>query len=313
MRVFNSFLNILRFNRKNWRAVVLCIFAATVFWFFNALNKTYTTNINFPVKFDFDKANYVPVSSLPNNVRINVTGNGWDLFKRSTGVKAVPLEIPLGRPAEVKKIVGSTLPVIFFNQVDGLEINFVLTDTLYVDLEPKAGRWITLAMDSLQFNLRRGYGLASEVLLIPDSVFIEGPLRLISAFKEPVPLKLRQRNIDENFREDVELDIPLSDVIKRDPPTVSVQFDVSPMVTVQDSILITAENVPPTVAEVESKYIPITVSVPETRLEQFTLDSARAVLDLKNFTRGEAKILPRIEGLPPFTIVIKMDTVRIRL
>src|SRR5688572_3026280 len=115
MRVFNSFLNVLRFNRKNWRAVVLCIFAATVFWFFNALNKTYTTNINFPVRFDFDQSNYVPVSSLPNDVRINVTGNGWDLFKRSTGVKAVPLEIPLGRPAEVKKIVGSTLPVIFSN------------------------------------------------------------------------------------------------------------------------------------------------------------------------------------------------------
>lgn len=313
MRFFNSLLNILRFNRKNWRAVVLCIFAATVFWFFNALNKTYTTNINFPVSFDFDKANYVPVNSLPRDVRINVTGNGWDLFKRSTGVKAAPLEIPLGRPAEVKKIVGSTLPVIFSSQVDGLEINFVLTDTLYVDLEPRAGRWIKLAMDSLQFNLRKGYALSSKVLLIPDSVFLEGPLRLISAFKEPVPLKLRQRNIDENFQEDVELDIPMSDVIKRDPPTVSVQFEVAPLVTVQDSILITAENVPPTVAEIESKYIPITVSVPETLLEEFTLDSARAVLDLRNFTKGEAKILPRIEGLPPFSNLVKIDTIRISL
>lgn len=292
---------------------MLCIFAATIFWFFNALNKTYTTNINFPVRFDFDRTNFVPVSSLPSDIRVNVTGNGWDLFKRSTGVKSVPLEIPLGRPAEVKKIVGSTLPVIFSNQVDALEINFVLTDTLYVDVEPKAGRWIKLAMDSLQFNLRRGYGLTSEILLEPDSVFIEGPLRLISAFKEPVQLKLRQRNIDEDFQEDVELDIPMSDVIKRDPPTVSVQFDVAQMVTVQDSILITAENVPPTVAEIESKYIPITVAIPETLLNEFTLDSARAVLDLRNFTKGEARILPRIEGLPPYSTVIKIDTVRIRL
>src|SRR5687768_4052677 len=141
MRILYTIFSILRFNRRNWKAVVLCVFAGTVFWFFNALNKTYTTNINFPLRFDFDRTNFVPVKSLPEQVRMNVTGNGWDLFKRSTGVKAGALEIPLERPADVKKIVGGTLPIIFSNQVDGLEINFVLTDTLYLDLEPKAGKW----------------------------------------------------------------------------------------------------------------------------------------------------------------------------
>jgi len=313
MRFFNSILNILRFNRRNWKAVMLCIFAATIFWFLNALNKTYTTNINFPLSFEYDKTNFVPVKSLPNQVRINVTGDGWDLFKRSTGVKVVPLEIPLERPAEVKKIVGSTLPMFFSNQVDGLEINFVLTDTLYLDLEPRAGRWIKLSMDSLQRNLKKGYGLASEVSIMPDSVFIEGPQRLINQFREPVILKLRQRNIDENFMEDVELDIPSSDVIKRDPPTVAVMFNVEKMIEVVDSVLIEIENVPPTVSVVESRRIPVTLLVPENQMSQLVIDSVRAVLDLRNFRRGDAKILPHVEGLPPFSKVIKIDTVRIRL
>jgi hypothetical protein len=313
MSPFNSILNILRFNRRNWKAVVLCVFAATVFWFFNALNKTYTTNINFPLNFDYDRANFVPVQALPGQVRINVTGNGWDLFKRSTGVKIAPLEIPLERPAEVKKIVGSNLPVFFSSQVEGLEINFVLTDTIYIDLEPRTGRWVKLAMDSLQFNLKEGYGIASEISIAPDSVFLEGPQRLVARFKSPVLLKLRQRNIDEDFNEDVELDIPSSEVIKRDPPTVSVAFDVARMVEVKDSLLVTVENVPPTVSIVEQRYIPVTVSIPENMAENFTLDSARAVLDLRNFRRGEAKLLPRVDGLPPFTQVVKIDSVRIRL
>lgn len=284
-----------------------------IFWFFNALNKTYTTNINFPVTFDFDKKNFVPVKSLPQQVRINVTGNGWDLFKRSTGVKVSPLEVPLERPTDVKKIVGSTLPVFFSSQMDGLQINFVLTDTLYVDLEPRAGRWIKLSMDSLEHNLKKGYSVASEVLIMPDSVFIEGPLRLINRFKEPVMLRLRQRNIDDDFSEDVEIDIPSSDVIKRDPPTVAVTFNVEKLVTVQDSVKITIVNVPPTVSYVESKKLPLTLAVPQSMVKKFTLDSARAVLDLKNFKRGQAKILPRIVGLPPFTQVVKLDTVVIRL
>lgn len=313
MRLLTPILNILRFNQRNWRAVVLCIFAATIFWFFNALNKTYTTNINFPLAFEYDDVNFVPITSLPEQVRINVTGNGWDLFKRSTGVKVAPLEIPLDKPAEVKKIVGNDLQKFFANQAEGFQINFVLTDTLFLDLEPKVGRWIKLAMDSLQLNLKRGYGVTSEVSIKPDSVFLEGPKRLIDRFKEPVRLKLRQRNIDEDFVEDVELDIPSSDVIKRNPPTVLVVFNVERMIQVQDTIPIAVENVPPTVSVVESRYIPVTIAVPETRIEQFTFDSARAVLDLRNFRRGEAKILPRVDGLPPFTQVIRIDTVRIRL
>ena len=74
---------------------MLCVFTATIFWFFNALNKTYTTNINFPLAFDYDSENFIPVEGLPQTVRLNVTGNGWELFKRSTGVKQDPLEIPL--------------------------------------------------------------------------------------------------------------------------------------------------------------------------------------------------------------------------
>ncbi len=313
MRLFNSILNILRFNRRNWRAVVLCIFAATIFWFFNALNKSYTTNINFPLRFDYDQQNFVPVKALPRQVRVNVTGNGWDLFKRSTGVKRIPLEIPLERPSEVKKIVGSSLPVFFSSQIEGLELNFVLTDTLFVDLEPKAGRWVRLTMDSLQFNLKKGYGLASDVTIDPDSIFVEGPQPIINRIKEPFRLQLRQRNIDEDYSEDVEIDLPESDIIKRDPPTVMVTFHVDKMITLKDSLLLTRENKPATVSEVEKRYIPVTVAVPESLLSHASLDSARAVLDLKNFTKGMARILPHVKGLPRFVEVIEIDSVSIKL
>jgi hypothetical protein len=313
MRLYNSILNILRFNRRSWKAIILCFFAATIFWFFNALNKTYTTNVNFPVTFEFDRENFVPVKALPLYVRLNVTGNGWDLFKRSSGVKSAPLEIPLERPAAVKKIAGSTIPFFFNNQVDGMEINFVLTDTLHVDLEPKDGRWIKLAMDSLQFNLRKGFGVASEVSIQPDSIFIEGPQPIVNRFKSPFKLRLRKRNIDENFREEVEMDFPASDIIKRNPTSVTVAFDVQPMMTLEDSVWIDFINIPPTISMVERIKIPVIVAVPEKMIRNVSLDSARAIIDLKNFKRGSERVMPRLEGLPPYTRVIKMDSVNISL
>jgi hypothetical protein len=292
---------------------VLCVFAATIFWFFNALNKSYTTNINFPLSFDYDRDNFVPVRSLPGQVRLNVTGNGWDLFKRSAGVKVIPLEIPLERPSDVKKIVGNSLQRFFSTQVDGMELNFVLTDTLYVDLEPKAGRWLKLTMDSIQFNLKKGYGLVSEVSIMPDSIFVEGPKPVINRIKEPFKLRLRQRNIDESFSEDVEIDLPQSDVIKRDPPTVAIQFEVDRMINLRDSVKLGAENIPPTVSNIEETWIPVTFEVPEGTNMRELLKDVRAVMDLKDFKRGSATVLPQVKGLPPFTRVVKIDSVKIKL
>jgi len=313
MNLFNSILNILRFNRRNWKAVVFCIFAATIFWFFNALNKTYTTNISFPLRFDFDAKTYVAVKALPEKVRINVTGNGWDLFKRQAGVKVSPLELPLERPSETKKIIGSTLPVYFSSQLNGLQINFVITDTLYVDLEPRATRRVALTMDSLQHNLKHGYLLTSEVSIDPDTVLLEGPMRIINKFKEPVPLQLRQRNIDDDFNEDVEIEIPSSEVIRRDPSTVKVKFELEKAITVEDSLEIVMLNIPTTVASVEYKKIPVTLTVPESAMKDFNISNVKAVLDLRSFRRGEARLLPQITGLPPFSQVTKMDSVLIRL
>src|SRR5687767_8995754 len=61
MSFIQSIFNVLIFHRRNWKAVALCIFAATVFWLFNALNKSYTTNINLPLTFDYDQDSYIAV------------------------------------------------------------------------------------------------------------------------------------------------------------------------------------------------------------------------------------------------------------
>ena len=291
---------------------MLCIFAATVFWFFNALNKTYTTNIRFPLEFQYDQARYVPASSLPRDIRINVTGNGWTLFRRSAGLKVPPLEIPLERPLDTKKIVGTTLPAYFSNQLSGLEINYVLTDTIYVDLEPKAGRWIKIVLDTANLHLKKGYGLASNISLLPDSVYLEGPRPVIGKISNPLPLRLPQTNIDEHFMEDVEIRIPSSDVVKRDPPTVAVMFNVQKFVTIKDSIRLVIRNFPKDAWPVIGrKSIPVTVSLPENIAEQYSLDSAKAVLDLRDLKKGSYKLKPAVEDLPPFAIVNKLDSVSI--
>ena len=128
--------NLFRFDRANWKAVVLCFVAAGVFWLFNAFNKTYATTIKFPLHFDYNHDKFVPVTPLPNHININVSGNGWDLFRNQLGLKLPELTISLERPLEVKKIVGATLPPLFQHQMGKLQINYLqrgIANCIYVD------------------------------------------------------------------------------------------------------------------------------------------------------------------------------------
>jgi hypothetical protein len=313
MRFIQSIFNLLRFNKRNWKAVSLCIFAATVFWFFNALNKNYTTNINLPLVFDYDHEKYIPIRPLPEVVRFNVTGVGWNLFRRSAGLKVVPLVVPLPQPSEVKKIVGTTLPTLITNQPEGFAINFVLTDTLHVAIEPKARRRISLRLDSPSIIFRQGYSLTSSVEIVPDSVSVEGPVKLIKSLSDPIFLKLSERNIDENFSEDVEVKFLNDELIKRDPPTVAVKFQVDNFVEVEDSIRLKVANPPKNSWPfIEGKEIVCTVAIPESAQGSFSQDSLYALVDLRNVKKGENKILPTIVGLPPFGRVVKIDSIAIK-
>jgi hypothetical protein len=311
VRFLTSILRFLHFNRRNWKVVALCVFASTIFWFFNALNKTYSTNLRLPLKFEYDEESYVAVHALPTDVRVNVKGVGWNLFRRSIGLKLPALEIPLERPLETKKIVGSTLPAFFANQLEGLEINYILTDTLYVDLESKGGKWIKLRVDTTQLQLKKGYGLASFISVIPDSIFVEGPTGMINKLVEPVPLKLPFKNIDEHFMEDVEVELPSS--IKRNPPTVAVMFNVQQFVTIRDSVRLVIENLPKNVWPMMGRRkIPVTYTVPENMIEDFRQDSVKAILDLAGIPRGDHVMKPALVGLPPFSAIIAIDSVSVK-
>ena len=313
MGIIQSILNLLRFNRNNWKAVALCVFAATVFWLFNALNKRYTTNINLPLVFDYDQENYVAVRPLPEAVRFNVTGVGWNLFRRSAGLQVPPLVVPLPQPAEIKKIVGSTIPGLVANQPEGFDINFVLTDTLHVAIEPKASKWIKLSIETPALLFRRGYGRVSDVEISPDSVFIEGPVRLIQSLPDVVDLKLSDRNIDGDFSEDVEVKFLNDELITRNPPTVFVGFSVDNYIEIRDSVKLQLVNPPRnSVPVIGGKKLACTFAIPEYTQETFSPDSVKAVVDLTNITRGERKVLPNIVGLPEYSRVVELDSISIK-
>jgi YbbR domain-containing protein len=310
--IVGSIFNFLRFNKKNWKAVVLCLFAATIFWFFNALNKNYSANINFPLSFDYDHEKYIPVKKLPSSLRVNVSGLGWDLFRKSSGLKVPPLVIPLERPTEIHKIVGSTLPPLFSPQLEGLQINFVLADTMYIELDERVKKTIVLRIDSVRRHLHDDYGVLGSIEIEPDTITVEGPRKILDNLQPVIFLDLKSKNINRDFNKEIEITFTDDQLVKRDPPITLISFEVEKLVEVNDRIELKIVNVPRQMkTAIEVKEIDCTFRLPVSLVKKIQADSLHAIIDLRGLPRGEYKIAPTIVGLPDYAHVVKVDTVRI--
>lgn len=310
MALIQSILSFFRFNNKNWKVILLCIFAAAIFWIFNSLNKNYSASIDFPLVFDYDQESYVAVKPLPEDIKLNVTGLGWDLFRKSAGLKVPPLRIPLENPSEVKKIVGATLPALFSGQMEGLQINFVITDTLHLQIDPKIRKRIQIHVDSVEQYIRAGYGLSGEVTVVPDTVWLEGPQSQVMGVPDNFQLKPEVSNIDEPFDELVAVTVSGS-LIQVEPSAVRVGIPVSELVQRSDSAKLTIVNIPrglrtmAAISKIHFRY-----DVP-ANLQSNQVGQVEAVLDLEGLPKGTHKLVPRLVNLPPFVHHVAVDTLHI--
>lgn len=315
MKFLKLFVNLFHFNRTNWKAVALCFITASIFWLFNALNKTYSTSIRFPLEFEYDRHKFAPVGQLPQSLLINVRGTGWDLFRNYFGVKVPTLSIPLERPAETRKIVGSTLPIRLAPQMGSIQINHVVIDTVRLHIEPRIFRKFPLVVDTTALNFKTDFTRISPVTITPDSVDLSGPVSTIHNTPDPIVLKITNNKIGSNFREEVEVEIADADFVQRDPPVVEVKFDVGELVAAKQLIRLEHDNLPwGYVTEQDS--IQCSFRIPQKFYGKFTaseLYGTMPLMDKDQLKRGEiGTFIPIIHGIPPYAEIVSVDSVKVK-
>ena len=124
----------------------MSILAATTFWFFNALNNSeYTTTINYPIELSYPGSDsLLVVGSLPRTVRINVTGGGWNLIRKTLGNRYGALKIDFNAPTDTRYLLGNSLTPLINDQIPTVHLNSVITDSLHFHIEQKGHRFIAL-------------------------------------------------------------------------------------------------------------------------------------------------------------------------
>jgi hypothetical protein len=306
------FINLFQFNRTNWKAVSLCFITATVFWIFNSLNKSHSTTVRFPLTLLYDQQKFVPASTLPQEIAINVNGNGWDLFRKHFGLKLPHLTVPLDKPSEIRQLSGAALTPILASQIGNLRINYVVTDSLEIQLDEKFTRKFRVASDLSDVTFKDGFGRISPVIILPDSVALSGPKKVLIRMPDSITLHLSHKKIDQNLREQVEIPIDGSPFISRNPPIVDVMFEVGALVRTEKWLRITRNQLP-WGAEIEKDTIRAVFEIPERNNEAFRSYSLNVNIDPSTVGKGVTKFIrPSVNELPLWAKLIYIDSVKVK-
>jgi hypothetical protein len=162
-----------------YRAVTACLLASGLFWQMNALNKTYTTRLSYPLVWRYDTTHYLPLRPLPAALPVTVTGQGWRLLRANLGLSTRPAEL---RPVPLPGT--RYLPPAVWRRglqtaLEGLQVNEWAGDTLRLTFDRYATRQLTLAL-SPSDSLRR-----YAARFTPASLTFRGPASVVSALPDP--------------------------------------------------------------------------------------------------------------------------------
>ena len=285
---------------------------AATFWLFRALNKSHSALISYPIEFVFNVDSTVVMNPLPTTIKIDVSSGGWNLFRRTLIFSIDPIKVELDNPSEVNFLTQSFLSPIVEDQLKGLTINYIVTDTLFLSIERKITKRMRLKVDSLSLPLEEDHQLISNITIQPDHVVLIGPESIINSFESDFYITLDENNIDEDFDGRVEVPIVFEDLIQSDPSEVNVSFEVDKFKNVKIGVPIILQNFPSNrVTTLLDSIVNVTYRVKESFKEDFSSEDFYVVLDY-DFLKTDSLGVPVLIKYPDTLRTVSMDSQKVR-
>lgn len=281
-------------ERSYWRAVTACFLAASTFWLLNALGKTYTTRITYPVAWRYNESRYVPVHPLPTEVPVNVTGRGWKLLRRQLQLDLKPAELTVTDLPATRFVTARMLRPALQQSMDGLQLNYLLTDTLWVAFDELISRRLPLALSPAASGAALPYAAQFE----PASVVFRGPAGKVRSLPSPYLVHLPQAPAGSTAG-DIRVPIGGPELV-----TTNVQ-DVRVRLVPRQVIRVPVQVVPELLDAPPGRRYQLTPATVRVQLEFFPEDTAafrpeqvRVQLHYGQFTNSDSSLQPFLAQKP---------------
>lgn len=249
---------------KNIISYLICVIIASILWLLNTLNKEYTTEISYPVKYiNFPEGQY-PVVKLPSQLQLEVKAKGFTLLGYQIKTSFLPITFNVSTYSshfqkkndineyilntnDIKDKIGSQLS----NDIKLL--NIVPEEILFRFANARSKKIAIRPV--IDYTLKRQY-IQNKLYAYPDSILVSGPAIIIDtlSFVSTVPLHLE--NVGKNIHRNLEL-VPVPDCTFKEK-YVEITLEVEQFTEAKHVLSITPLQVPDSI---NIRLFPSNVSV----------------------------------------------------
>lgn len=182
------------------------LIVATIFWFLSALNRDYTTDIQYPVRYTNLPRGQVLMNQLPENLTLKVTGHGYTLLRHRLSRKLLPIIFDVNSfiLSSLEDTVNQKFYVLsrvaqnkIANQMSS-EINIleILPDSIIFVFSDVAIKKLPVK-PVLNIEFESQFMVKGTITAVPDSVDVEGPRSLLDTLQYAYTQAIRILNVKE--------------------------------------------------------------------------------------------------------------------
>lgn len=302
-------------NKDKLKVVTLCVLAATTFWFFSALNKSdYTTLVEYPVTFVYPEDSTYVLEALPQHVLVEVRGGGWNLLRKTLLLDTPPVEIELEDPINTRYVTGQSLSQQITEQLGEVQLDNVVTDTLFFRIDRAAEKEMYVALDSSSIRLEDSYQITSSISLSVGRATVIGPQTILKDLNDTLYITLPEQDISENYRQDISLEYSSSNLVSILPEAVEVSFEVAPFDMVSRSVEVTGQNFPEDSSlQILPNRVNVSFWIQDRYIDLIQDYDFEVVVNLRSLNLEDSTITPVLESYPKFARDITISPRKVRV
>jgi hypothetical protein len=179
-RALNKIRSI-KFN-QNLMSFGFFLLVAAIFWFFNALNKEYNTDLIVPVRYVNLPDNKILVGESENSIKVNISAFGYQIIDYKTSTispvlidfnKFLLSPVPNNKNRKFYILTSTFRDEISSSLGENLRINKISPDSLMMELVKVVSKKVPVKQN-FEIDFRKQYMLNDSVKFFPDSVIIKG-------------------------------------------------------------------------------------------------------------------------------------------
>lgn len=296
---------------SNFKVAALCFIAAATFWVLNALNKdNYTTVVDFPIEIIFDDNEFMAVENLPNRIKLEINGNGWDLLRKYFKINESPFLIEINNPSTKDYFLTSEIRRGLSETLNPTSLVSILPDTVRFSIDKIVTRKIKIQADTTTNTLAKNFRLITPIEIDPAVINIKGPTSVLQKLDGVLNVDLQEVKISENYSKIITLELPdsLKKYLELEEESVHVRFELIQMLEGNKRLRLKLVNFPDNVSLVQQPgTIIMSYLIDERKLEDLKALEFEAILNYNNRNAQDSTINVQVLPKPTYLENIKFE------